>query len=220
MARRSAAAYRALVYGDPGFPRFFATVTPVDEISRLRLGSRPPRRGEASGIEDYRAIPWVFSWTQARIVLPAWYGFGTALAWAQAAHGLELLREMRATWPFFGALVSNAQMGCAKADLAIGRRYAALCEDDALRERIWGAVEAEYTRTVDGLVAVVGGTRLLDDEPVLQSSIDRRNPYVDPLSFIQLELLRRARAGQRGEALAGTSLLAVNGIASGLRNTG
>ncbi len=223
MASVSAAAYRALVYEDPDFNGFFHAVTPVDEVSRLQLGSRPPRRGQAAGIEDFRAIPWVFSWTQSRIVLPAWYGLGTALEEAVARHGEDLVREMRAEWPFFAALLSNAEMACAKADLAIGRRYAELWEDAPVRDRIWDAIEAEFALTRAELLTVTGGERLLDREPVLQRSIDRRNPYVDPLSFVQLELLRRSRAApedERAGDLARVSALAVNGIASGLRNTG
>jgi phosphoenolpyruvate carboxylase len=221
MARASSAAYRKLVYDDPDFSDFFHAVTPVEEISRLQLGSRPARRKASRQIEDFRAIRWVFSWTQARIVLPAWYGLGTALEAAASAHGLELLREMERDWPFFAALMSNAEMACAKADLSIARRYAALCEAEAVRERIWCAIEEEYARTVQWLVAVGGRRRLLDGEPVLQASIDRRNPYVDPLSFIQLELLRRARAGDGDqEALERAGALVINGIASGLRNTG
>ena len=220
MAARSSRAYRALVYGDPGLRAFFEVVTPLSEISRLRLGSRPPKRGEAEGIEDFRAIPWVFSWTQARIVLPAWYGLGTALEWAAGECGAELLRDMRDEWPFFAALLSNAEMACAKADLHIGRRYAELCEDDEVRTRVGGRIRDEFERTVEQLVALGGGGRLLEREPILRASIDRRNPYVDPLSFIQIELLRRARAGDTSEALARASLLTINGIASGLRNTG
>ena len=220
MAQRSSRAYRDLVYGDPGFPAFFRAATPVEEISRLRLGSRPARRGDVEGIEDFRAIPWVFSWTQSRIVLPAWYGLGTALEAAIEAHGLELLREMRAEWPFFGALLSNAEMACAKADLGIGRRYAELCEDEELRERVWARIAGEFQRTTEQLMRVNGEGHLLDREPVLRDSIDRRNPYVDPLSYVQVDLLRRSRAGHGGAALALASLHAVNGIASGLRNTG
>jgi phosphoenolpyruvate carboxylase len=220
MARRSAAAYRALVYEDPDFVEFFHAVTPVQEISRLQLGSRPARRRATSRIEDFRAIPWVFSWTQARIVLPAWYGLGTALEAAREAVGLDLLREMHAAWPFFGGLLSNAEMACAKADLAIARRYAALYDDDEARERIMGAIEREMQRTVDELLGITGGARLLDREPVLQRSIDRRNPHVDPLSSIQVELLRRARRGEGGERLERAGLIAINGIAGGLRNTG
>jgi phosphoenolpyruvate carboxylase len=220
MAERSAEVYRALVYGDEDFAAFFHTATPVDEVSRLRLGSRPARRRESRAIEDFRAIPWVFSWTQARIVLPAWYGLGTALAAAIEQHGVELLREMNGDWRFFSALMSNAEMACAKADLAIGRRYAELCPDPGVRERIWSRIQAEFDLTVRELLTVTGGERLLDSEPVLQASIDRRNPYVDPLSFVQVELLRRARAGERDEALPRAAFLVINGIASGLRNTG
>ncbi|MBJ7330853.1 MAG: phosphoenolpyruvate carboxylase [Solirubrobacteraceae bacterium] len=220
MAGQSAEVYRELVYGDPDFVAFFHAVTPVDEISRLRLGSRPAKRKQTDRIEDFRAIPWVFSWTQARIVLPAWYGLGTALTAAREEHGIELLREMDADWPFFAALLSNAEMALAKADLDIARRYAALCEDDAVRERIWCQIEAEFLRTRDELIAIAGGERLLDREPVLQTSIERRNPAVDPLSFIQLELLRRRRAGESGEELSRASFLAINGISGGLRNTG
>lgn len=220
MAEISATAYRGLVYGDADFPRFFHEVTPIGEISRLRLGSRPAKRKASQAIEDLRAIPWVFSWGQSRIVLPGWYGLGTALAAAQESHGLELLQEMDREWPFFAALISNAEMACAKADLTIGRRYAELCDDAELRIRIWASLEAEYHRTCAQLTAVTGCERLLDREPTLRRAIDRRNPTVDPLSFIQIELLRRARAGDTDEALGRASALAINGIAGGLRNTG
>jgi phosphoenolpyruvate carboxylase len=166
----------------------------------------------------------VFSWTQARIVLPAWFGLGTALEAAIARHGLELLQEMEREWPFFSALLSNAQMACAKADFAVGRRYAALVEDREVRERIWGRITAEFDRTCASLLAVTGQGRLLAREPQLRASIDRRNPYVDPMSLIQVELLRRSRAGaasgEDAEALARASFLAINGIAAGMRNTG
>jgi len=220
MADRSAQAYRELVYDDPGFVAFFHAATPVDEISRLRLGSRPAKRKQTDRIEDFRAIPWVFSWTQARIVLPAWYGLGTALQAAREEDGLELLQEMGAGWPFFAALLSNAEMACAKADPGIGARYAALVTDEELRARIWPRIEEELARTVRELLAVTGEDTLLGRDPVLGRSIARRNPSVDPLSFIQIELLRRRRAGDDGEELARASFLAINGIAGGLRNTG
>jgi phosphoenolpyruvate carboxylase len=223
MAADSAAVYAAVVHDDPDFVAFFEAVTPVHEISRLRLGSRPAKRSQAGGIEDLRAIPWVFSWTQARIVLPAWLGLGTALRHARERHGLELLRRMAAEWPFFTSVLSNAEMGCAKADVGIARRYVSLWHDDAARERIWGPLEAELERTIAELVLIRGGERLLDRDPVLQASIDRRNPFVDPLSFVQVELLRRLRehAGEADpEQLGRVSLLTINGIASGLRNTG
>jgi len=222
MARRSAEEYRALVYGDAGLQEFFHAATPVDEISRLQLGSRPARRRATRDIAGFRAIPWVFSWTQARIVLPAWFGLGSALATAVSEHGLELLQEMEREWPFFSALLSNAEMACAKADLTVGRRYAELVDDRAVRERIWSRIEAEFARTCDALLAVTGQERLLAREPLLRASIDRRNPYVDPMSLLQVELLRRSRAAGSGgdEELARASFLAINGIAAGMRNTG
>jgi phosphoenolpyruvate carboxylase len=222
MARDSAALYRALVADEPEFVRFFEAVTPVHEISRLRLGSRPAKRSTAGGIEDLRAIPWVFSWTQARIVLPAWLGLGTALAQARERHGVQLLREMQSEWPFFASLLSNAEMGCAKADLGIAGRYVALWDDEPARDRIWIRLSAELELAIRELVEVRGGQRLLDGEPVLQASIDRRNPFVDPLSFVQVELLRRLREhrDQDPDKLGRVSLLTINGIASGLRNTG
>jgi phosphoenolpyruvate carboxylase len=222
MAQDSAAVYRSIVHDNADFVAFFEAVTPVHEISRLRLGSRPAKRTQAGGIEDLRAIPWVFSWTQSRIVLPAWLGLGTALRHARERHGLELLRQMAAEWPFFTSVLSNAEMGCAKADLGIARRYVELWDDAAARERIWTPLEAELERTIAELVLIGGGERLLDGEPVLQASIDRRNPFVDPLSFVQVELMRRLRSEPDGapEQLGRVSLLTINGIASGLRNTG
>jgi phosphoenolpyruvate carboxylase len=220
MGQTSEAVYRRLVHEDPDFVEFFLNVTPVEEVSRLRLGSRPARRQAAGGIDDLRAIPWVFAWTQSRIVLPAWLGLGTALREARERHGLETLRAMTAQWPFFAALISNAEMGASKADPGIARRYIALWDDVAARDRIWGELDAELELTRAELVTIRGSARLLDSEPVLQASIDRRNPYVDPLSFIQIELLRRRRRGDSDDALTRLSLLVINGIASGLRNTG
>jgi len=219
MARCSTVAYQALVYGDPTFSAFFHAATPVEEISRLQLGSRPAKRRSGQRIEDLRAIPWVFSWTQARIMLPAWFGLGSALEAVREQFGIARLRAMDADWPFFAAMLSNAEMACSKADMEIARRYAALGDQDA-RDRIWPVIEQEYERTCRELVLVTGGEQLLDREPILQRSIERRNPYVDPLSFIQLELLRRLRSGESGEDLGRASFLAINGIAGGLRNTG
>jgi phosphoenolpyruvate carboxylase len=220
MAGHSQAVYRDLVYGQPGFDRFFEQATPINEIARLRIGSRPARRGGSQRIEELRAIPWVFSWTQSRIILPAWYGLGSALAQAREQVGLSVLQEMERDWPFFTALLSNAEMGLAKADLAIGRRYVDLVEDEPLRESIWERICTEYERTRELVLAITGQARLLDRSPVLQRSIERRNPYVDPLSFIQVTLLRRLRADDASEELVRPMLLTINGIAGGLRNTG
>jgi phosphoenolpyruvate carboxylase len=208
------------VHDDPDFVEFFLNVTPVEEVSRLRLGSRPARRQAAGGIDDLRAIPWVFAWTQSRILLPAWLGLGTALREARERHGLGTLQAMTAEWPFFAALIANAEMGCSKADPGIARRYVARWDEVPARDRIWGLLDAELELSRAELVQVRGGERLLDSEPVLQASIDRRNPYVDPLSFVQIELLKRRHRDGDSEELARLSLLAINGIASGLRNTG
>jgi phosphoenolpyruvate carboxylase len=222
MADRSEAAYRDLVYGDPAFIDFFQAATPIEAIARLQLGSRPARRTASRRIEDLRAIPWVFAWTQTRILLPGWYGLGSALAAGRDAFGIDLLREMDASWPFFDALLGNAELALAKADLAIAERYVDLV-DPALRERFWPRVRAEYELTRELLLQATDQERLLDREPVLQRSIDRRNPYVDPLSFIQIDLLgrlRRTAATEPPDELLRAILLTINGIAGGLKNTG
>ena len=220
MAGRSREVYRDLVYRHPGFEDFFEQATPIEEIARLRLGSRPTRRSRSQRIEELRAIPWVFSWTQTRIILPGWYGLGSALAQARDEAGLAVLQEMDRDWPFFAALLSNAEMALAKADLTIGESYVGLVDDEALREAIWAPIRAEYERTCELVLAVTGQARLLDRTPVLQRSIERRNPYVDPLSVIQVELLRRLRRDGPSAELARAILLTINGIAGGLRNTG
>ena len=220
MAERSCQAYRELVYGDPGFAAFFKAATPLEEIARLRLGSRPARRDAGDSVEGLRAIPWVFSWTQARINLPGWYGLGTALAFARERVGLELLREMEGSWPFFAALLWNSEQAVAKADLQIADRYVRLVADREVRERVWGRIRREFELTTEELLAVTGQERLLDRDPMLQRSIERRNPYLDPLSFIQVELLRRVRRDGTSPSLTRAVFLAINGIAGGLRNTG
>jgi phosphoenolpyruvate carboxylase len=222
MADASSRVYRSLVHDDEAFVRFFLAVTPVGEISRLRLGSRPARRHRDGGIESLRAIPWVFSWTQSRIILPAWLGLGTALAAARERHGLELLQTMLAEWPFFASLISNAEMACAKVDMQIAQRYAELWDDEPARTRIWTSLRAEFELAERELKLIRGSESLLESEPILQASIERRNPYVDPLSFVQIELLRRRAAlgDSVDRGLERVSLLTINGIASGLRNTG
>jgi phosphoenolpyruvate carboxylase len=227
------AAYRALVHEDPGFAGFFRSITPIAELSDLRLGSRPAARGrvgaardEAPPIDALRAIPWTFAWSQSRINLPGWYGLGSALSAYGAAHGEAGIREIARlyrTWPFLASVLDNAEMILAKADMGIGRRYASLAVgDDA--ERRWAAIEAEYHRTVTWLLRVTGRDRLLDGAPVLQRSIGLRNPYVDALSEVQVRLLRRLRAlppNDPGRAMHLRLVqLSVNGVAAGLQNTG
>ncbi len=212
--------YRDLVYGDPDFGTFFHQATPIDAIARLQLGSRPAKRTQSDRIEDLRAIPWVFSWTQSRIILPGWYGIGSALSDAIDSDGLELLQQMEREWPFFRAMLGNAEMALAKADLTVAHRYVELVEDETIRERIWGRIVDEFQRSVDAITTIRGEERLLDLEAVLQRSIERRNPYVDPLSYIQVELLERLRERPNDEDVLQTLHLAVNGIAGGLKNTG
>jgi phosphoenolpyruvate carboxylase len=220
LAETATAAYRDLVYGDPGFVQFFEEATPISEISRLQIGSRPARRQQSHRIEDLRAIPWVFAWTQSRFLLPGWFGLGTALERGREQFGLAFLQEMERDWPFFTATIGNAEMALAKSDLDIARLYADLVADGELRERIWTRIAEEHVRSTREILALTGQERLLERDPVLRRSIDRRNPYVDPISFVQVELLRRMRAGETGETIARAVLRTVNGIAGGLKNTG
>ena len=220
LADCSRTAYQALVYDDPEFVAFFQQATPIREIAELKLGSRPARRTNSTRIEDLRAIPWVFSWTQARIVLPGWYGLGAALESAIEAGHLEHLQEMYSRWPFFTTTIANAEMALSKADLLIAERYIELVEPHDLRDRIWGKIRAENERTVATVCSVTGEANLLDSDPVLRRSIERRNPYVDPLSFLQLELISRLRASDDNEELIRPVLLSINGIAGALKNTG
>ncbi|CAN5733174.1 phosphoenolpyruvate carboxylase [soil metagenome] len=220
MAGWSTTAYRNLVYGDDEFVSFFEQATPIRELGELKIGSRPARRTQSNRIEDLRAIPWVFSWTQSRILLPGWYGLGTALERGAAEFGLDMLQEMDRGWPFFTAVLANAELALAKADLAVAARYVGLVEPAGVRSRIWTTIRDEYDRTVQQVKLVTGQESLLDREQVIQHSIARRNPYVDPLSFIQVELLKRLREGGDPASLLRPVLLSINGIAGALKNTG
>jgi phosphoenolpyruvate carboxylase len=214
--------YRRLVYETPAFLDYFAQATPFAEISALRIASRPTFRSAAQTVDQLRAIPWVFSWMQSRHTLPGWYGLGSAARdFLRDGGSLELLREMYRTWPFWRTFIDNTQMILAKADLTIARLYADLVEDRALADAIFARIEAEYRASVEIVCAITGQRQLLDSSPVLQSSIARRNPYVDPLSFFQLVFLRRLRAGSEPRAELLTACLeSINGVASGLKNTG
>jgi phosphoenolpyruvate carboxylase len=212
--------YRDLVYGDPDFVDFFQQATPIREIAELKLGSRPARRTSSTRIEDLRAIPWVFSWTQARMVLPGWYGMGAALEQGCADFGLDLLQHMYRDWPFFATTIGNAEMALSKADMPIAERYVAMVEPEPVRDRIWGRIRAEYDRTERMILLISGQSHLLEHDPVLRRSIERRNPYVDPLSFLQLELIQRLRSTEDAESLIRPVLLTINGIAGALKNTG
>ncbi|GAC1542485.1 MAG: phosphoenolpyruvate carboxylase [Herpetosiphon sp.] len=225
MADLSAAAYRALVYENPHFTDYFHAATPVTEITRLHIGSRPASRTATGKIEDLRAIPWVFAWMQSRHTLPGWYGLGTALDEILQRHGtagLPTLQSMYAQWPFFGTLLDNAQMILAKADMRIARSYADLLPDHEMARTIFGIIEHEYHLTIGHILAVTEQGSLLERAPTLRRSIEQRNPYIDPLSAIQVELLRRLRATSDTDvdALRDAVLLSINGIAAGLKNTG
>jgi phosphoenolpyruvate carboxylase len=224
LARHALAAYRDLVYGTPDFVAYFRAATPIAEIAELNLGSRPASRTASTRIEDLRAIPWVFSWGQCRLMLPGWYGLGAAVdAWL-AAHpkgpGIALLADMHARWPFFRTVLSNTSMVLAKTDLAIASRYADLVPDAGTRERIFGRIAAEHARTTAHLLAITGHASLLEDNPTLARSIRNRFPYLDPLNHLQVELLRRYRAGQTDEKTRRAIHLTINGLAAGLRNSG
>jgi phosphoenolpyruvate carboxylase len=213
LARRSREVYRALVYEDPDFARFFFQVTPIDALADLNIGSRPPSRGGDGSIESLRAIPWVFAWTQNRILLPSWYGAGTALAEGD----LERYRAMQERWPFFASLTSTLEMALFKTDLGVAQRYLRLVEPE-LRDKFWPQIAAEHERVKDSVLAITGHDRLLAGSPRLQDRLAHRDPWVDPLSHLQVELLERTRAGATADRqpLLGT----VTGIAFGLRNTG
>jgi phosphoenolpyruvate carboxylase len=220
--------YRATIHDDPRLAAFFARVTPVEELGRMKIGSRPARRSARSrGIEDLRAIPWSFGWTQARYILPGWFGVGYALASFVAEHDerLAFLRRMYAAWPFFRTLIDNVEMTLAKSDLGIAERYVRALDpsDDALQ--LHSHIATEHARAVTMVLAVTEQTELLDRNPVLQRSIQVRNPYVDPLSLLQVELLRRARGAEPSderavEDLQHALLLTIDAIAAGMRNTG
>jgi phosphoenolpyruvate carboxylase len=219
----SMAAYRHLVYETAGFTDYFFAATPISEIAELNIGSRPASRKANRRIEDLRAIPWGFSWGQSRVTLPGWFGFGSAVEGFTAAvddDRLALLRRMNAEWPFFRTILSNLDMVLAKADLAVARRYAELVPDRELANTIFAAIEAEWAKTVRAIEAITGETRRLADNPSLSRSIAHRFAYIAPLNHLQVELLRRWRAGQVDEKEQRGILISINGIAAGLRNTG
>ena len=209
--------YRALVWDNPRFAEFFFAATPLEEIAQLPIGSRPSKR-QAGGLEVLRAIPWVFAWTQNRAIVPAWYGVGSALDSVGALPGGKaMLAEMYQKWPFFHTVIDNIEMVLAKTDLAIAGRYAELA-DPEVKKSVWPAIMTEYAKTKNWIKAVTGHRKLLDRNPTLKRSIQLRNPYVDPLSLIQVEMVRRKRAGDPDTRRP--LLLTVNGIAAGMRNTG
>jgi phosphoenolpyruvate carboxylase len=209
--------YRSLVYDASGFNMFFRQMTPLAEISELKIGSRPASRTKSDRIEDLRAIPWVFSWAQARVMLPGWYGVGHALA---AFEDQVLLREMAAAWPFFQSTLANLEMVLAKSDMAIAARYATLVEDRALATSIFKRIRDAWGQTHDSLLAVTSQSYLLEKNPTLDASIRLRLPYIEPLNFLQVELLRRHRAGDQDARVREGIQLSINAVATALRNSG
>ena len=228
MSAAGFAAYEALVHDDPEFLVFWKQATPIDEISNLKFGSRPTYRRAAQTVEDLRAIPWVFSWMQSRFVFPGWFGLGSALdaMLKRGPKGRKLLRAMHAGWPFFQTLIDNAQLTMRKADMTIAALYADLVEDAKIRRRIFGLLEAEFARTEAAILATTGQRQLLAREPVLLRSVQLRNPYIDPLNYLQVEMIRRLRSGEKkmsteeAEETRRVIELTINGISGGLKNTG
>jgi phosphoenolpyruvate carboxylase len=210
-------AYRDLVYGTEGFKEFFRELTPIQEIAGLKIGSRPASRTKSSRIEDLRAIPWVFSWAQARVMLPGWYGVGHALA------GFEdkaLLADMAQVWPFLKSAFANLEMVLAKSDLGIAARYLPLVEDQAKADEIFGRIREGWIMAHDGLLAATGQSRLLEKNPALETSIRLRLPYIEPLNLLQIELLKRHRGGEEDPRIKEGIELSINAIATALRNSG
>lgn len=226
LSEASMGAYRSLVYETPGFTNYFFSSTPIREIAELNIGSRPASRKATQAIEDLRAIPWGFSWGQCRLTLPGWYGFGAAVQafihrpGKDAKAQLALLQKMYRQWPFFRTLLSNMDMVLAKSDLNLASRYSELVTDTRLRRRIFGAIEAEWQSTVQALNSITGDKQRLEHNSALARSIRHRFPYIDPLHHLQVELVRRWRAGQTDDRVKNGIHLSINGIAAGVRNTG
>jgi len=212
-ADQSRAVYRALIYEDSRFAALLERASPLDALTQLNIGSRPASRGAEWTAGELRAIPWVFAWMQNRLLLPAWYGAGTALE--EGDRGLQ--REMVERWPFFAMLCSTLEMSLFKTDLEVAERYLQLLGDDPARG-LWEPIRAEHDRVVRTVLEISGTDALLQSAPALRGRLSHRNPWTDPLSHMQIDLLRRVRAGDRDAERP--LLLTINGIAAGMRNTG
>ncbi|UNK17921.1 phosphoenolpyruvate carboxylase [Paenibacillus sp. N3/727] len=218
--------YQDLIFRDPDFLSFFKESTPLPEVGELNIGSRPSKRKNSDRFEDLRAIPWVFAWTQSRYLLPAWYAAGTGLQsfYQDNEENLKILQDMYVNYPFFTSMIDTLQMAMAKADLTIAKEYSLMTKNDVARERIFGLITEEFKLTKEMVLKITGQQEILDNQPVLQESIRLRNPYVDPLSYLQVQLLNELRdlreKGEDDPDLLREVLLTINGIAAGLRNTG
>jgi phosphoenolpyruvate carboxylase len=227
MSKLAYKAYESLVHKDPEFIAFWKIATPIDEISGLKLGSRPTFRKATTSVEDLRAIPWVFSWMQSRFVFPGWYGLGSALEQfaAKGPEQADLLRTMYKEWMFFKATIDNAQLTLLKADMQIAFRYALLVSDETIRVRIFDNIAEEFSRTEHAILKITEQKTLLEREPVLAKSVQLRNPYIDPLNYIQVEMIRRLReledkTSAEADSLRAVIELTINGVSGGLKNTG
>ncbi len=221
LSQTSYSYYRQHIVEDPEVFTYFEQATPVDELEHAKIGSRPARRSGKRSFGDLRAIPWVFGWMQSRHLVPAWFGAGYALeAYAAQPNGLEHLRTMARDFPLFIDVMRNIEMALAKSDLGIGRLYASLVQDEALRDRVFTKIEQEFHRTLRMVLAILNQKQLLETNQVLARSIRVRNPYVDPMSLIQVSLLRRKRAGDQSDDINRALAATINGISAGLRNTG
>ena len=219
IAEKSRHAYRSLVYENPKFYDYFRKATPIDLIERMRIGSQPSSRRTGAGVENLRAIPWVFAWTQSRYVLPGWYGFGTGLQAASKQFDTTALTNMFREWYFMRALTADAEMVLAKADLGLARLYSELAGE--LHDEFFPVIEKEYELTRDLILELNGHEALLEGDITLQRAIMLRNPYVDPMSLMQVDLLARWRTSNyKDEDVFAALLASVNGIAQGLQNTG
>lgn len=223
MSKVSLKKYQSLVFEDKDFLTYFTQATPLNELGALNIGSRPMKRKGSQRFEDLRAIPWVFAWTQSRQMIPAWYAAGTGLRSFvdQKPENLAMLQEMYREWPFFQATINNLQMALMKADLATAKEYIRLVEDETIGSRIFSNISDEYNRTKDVLLLITGSEKLLDHTPNIQESVHRRNPYVDPLNFLQVDLIQKMRdSDEKSEELLTEVLLTISGVAAGLVNTG
>jgi phosphoenolpyruvate carboxylase len=218
--------YRSLIYETPGFEEYFFSTTPISEIAELNIGSRPSARKANRKIEDLRAIPWGFSWAQCRLLLPGWYGLGSAIHHyiyadeRKSATRTKQLKKMMKSWSLFKTLIANVDMVLAKTDLNVAKRYAQMLKNETLREAIFSRIEKEYQLTVDALNLLQETTVRLENNLILADSIKNRLPYLDPMNYLQVEMIQRYRDGDSNDKLKLAILLTINGIAAGLRNTG
>jgi len=223
LSREAFSAYRDLVYGTEGFEDYFWSSTVINEIATMNIGSRPPSRSKTHKIEDLRAIPWVFSWAQCRLMLPGWYGFGSAVEkWLEdnPDKGTAFLQELYLKWPFFRTQLSNIDMVLSKSSIAIARRYSELVADEELRKRIFDRIRAEWQLSIDAVLKISGNERLLQANPLLERSMHNRFPYLDPLNHLQLELMKKYRRESENPKVLRGIQLTINGISAGLRNSG